>query len=65
MSDPILDAAARKGSAELLILATLADTELHGYDLCRRIAERSDGVLTFRVASTLSGPLSARGSRLD
>ena len=51
MSDPILDAAARKGSAELLILATLADTELHGYDLCRRIAERSGGVLTFRVAS--------------
>jgi len=51
MTDPIADAAARKGSAELLVLATLADTEMHGYDLCRTIAERSDGVLTFRVAS--------------
>jgi DNA-binding PadR family transcriptional regulator len=51
MTDPIADAAARKGSAELLVLATLADAELHGYDLCRAIAERSNGVLTFRVAS--------------
>lgn len=51
MTDPISDAAARKGSAELLILATLDGGELHGYDLCREIAARSDGVLTFRVAS--------------
>jgi DNA-binding PadR family transcriptional regulator len=51
MTDPISDAAARKGSAELLILATLDTGELHGYDLCREISARSGGVLTFRVAS--------------
>lgn len=51
MSDPILDAAARKGSAELLILACLESGELHGYDLSRRIAERSGGLLSFRAAS--------------
>jgi transcriptional regulator len=51
MTDPITDAAARKGSAELLILACLEDREWHGYDLSRQIAERSDGLLTFRAAS--------------
>jgi transcriptional regulator len=51
MTDPLSDAAARKGSADLLILACLESGELHGYDLSRRIAERSDGVLTFRAAS--------------
>jgi transcriptional regulator len=51
MTDPITDAAARKGSAELLILACLESGELHGYDLSRRIAERSEGLLTFRAAS--------------
>ncbi|HET9368888.1 MAG TPA: PadR family transcriptional regulator [Vicinamibacterales bacterium] len=51
MSDPISDAAARKGSAELLILASLEPGELHGYDICRAIAERSEGLLTFRAAS--------------
>jgi PadR family transcriptional regulator PadR len=51
MSDPIVDAAARKGSAEMLILAALEDGELHGYAISRTIAERSDGVLTFRAAS--------------
>jgi|SRR5580693_8264858 PadR family transcriptional regulator PadR len=51
MSDPISDAAARKGSAELLILAALDERDLHGYDVCRAIARRSDGVLSFRAAS--------------
>jgi transcriptional regulator len=51
MTDPITDAAARKGSAELLILACLESGELHGYDLSRQIAERSEGLLTFRAAS--------------
>lgn len=51
MTDPISDAAARKGSAELLILATLDNGELHGYDICREIAAKSGGVLSFRVAS--------------
>ena len=51
MGDPIVEAAARKGSAELLILASLEDGQLHGYDIAREIARKSDGLLTFHVAS--------------
>ena len=51
MGDPLIGAAARKGSAELLILATLEEGQLHGYDIAREIARRSDGLLTFHVAS--------------
>lgn len=51
MGDPIVEAAARKGSAELLILAALEDGQLHGYDIAREIARRSGGLLTFHVAS--------------
>ena len=51
MGDPIIEAAARKGSAELLILAALEDGQLHGYDIAREIGRRSDGLLTFHVAS--------------
>jgi len=50
-SDPISDASARKGSAEVLILAALEAGERHGYDLSREIARRSGGVLTFRATS--------------
>ncbi len=41
----------KKGSAELLVLALLDEDARHGYDLARLIAERSDGVLQFHVAS--------------
>lgn len=51
MGDPIIEAAARKGSAELLILAALEDEQLHGYDIAREIARKSGGLLTFHVAS--------------
>jgi len=51
MGDPISEAAARKGSAELLILSALEDGQLHGYDIAREIGRRSDGLLTFHVAS--------------
>lgn len=51
MGDPIAEAAARKGSAELLILAALEDGQLHGYDIAREIARKSGGLLTFHVAS--------------
>jgi transcriptional regulator len=50
MADP-LDASARKGSAEILILASLEDGQLHGYDIAREIARKSGGLLTFHVAS--------------
>ena len=51
MGDPIVEAAARKGSAELLILSALEDGALHGYDIAREIARKSGGLLTFHVAS--------------
>ena len=51
MGDPISEAAARKGSAELLILSALEDGQLHGYDIAREITRRSGGLLTFHVAS--------------
>ncbi len=51
MADPIEDTAARKGSAEVLILAAIEDGQLHGYDIAREIARRSGGLLTFHVAS--------------
>lgn len=51
MGDPISDAAARKGSAELLILSALEDDPLHGYDIAREITRKSGGLLTFHVAS--------------
>ena len=73
MGDPIAEAAARKGSAEILILAALEDGQLHGYDIAREIARKSGGLLTFHVASLypllykledrdwISGPLGREG----
>lgn len=42
---------AKKGSAELLILALLDTQSLHGYEIGKRIEERSEGTLTFTLAS--------------
>lgn len=41
----------KKGSADLLVLAVVEDQPRHGYDIARRIDERSDGMLRFHVAS--------------
>lgn len=41
----------KRGSAELMILAVLETTPRHGYDIARRIDDRSGGVLRFHVAS--------------
>jgi transcriptional regulator len=35
-----------KGTLPLLVLATLRDGELHGYEIVRRISERSSGAFT-------------------
>ena len=51
MGDPLVESTAKKGSAEVLILASLEDGQLHGYDIAREIARRSGGLLTFHVAS--------------
>jgi transcriptional regulator len=43
--------AAKKGSADLLILALVDEQALHGYDIARQIEERSSGTLRFTLAS--------------
>jgi PadR family transcriptional regulator PadR len=44
-------AEAKKGTAELVVLAFLDDEARHGYELTKLIAERSNGALTFNFAS--------------
>ena len=41
----------RKGSAETLILALLEERDRHGYEIAKLIDDRSDGAITFHVAS--------------
>jgi PadR family transcriptional regulator PadR len=42
---------AKKGSADLLILALVEEQALHGYDIARHIDDRSGGTLRFTLAS--------------
>src|SRR3954447_13726078 len=42
---------AKKGTAELVVLAFLEDHARHGYELTQLIDERSRGALTFNFAS--------------
>jgi PadR family transcriptional regulator, regulatory protein PadR len=49
--DRTLDRELKKGSAELLILASLDGRARHGYDIARRIADESAGAIKFNVAS--------------
>ena len=42
---------AKKGAAELVVLAFLDDESRHGYELTQLIEERSAGALTFNFAS--------------
>jgi PadR family transcriptional regulator PadR len=42
---------AKKGTAELVVLAFLEDEPRHGYELTQLIEERSGGALTFNFAS--------------
>jgi PadR family transcriptional regulator, regulatory protein PadR len=43
--------AAKKGSADLLILALVEDEPLHGYEIAGRLDRGSDGTLRFTLAS--------------
>jgi DNA-binding PadR family transcriptional regulator len=56
-------AEAKKGSAEVLILALVEEQDRHGYDIARLIEERSGGTLTFTLASLYASlyRLEARG----
>jgi transcriptional regulator len=42
---------AKKGSADLLILALVDERALHGYEIARQIDDRSGGTLRFTLAS--------------
>ncbi len=46
-----MDTDLKKGSAELLVLSLLEARPRHGYELCKLIETRSEGVVTFNVAS--------------
>ena len=47
----MLTDALKRGSAEFLILSLLESESRHGYELQKLIESRSDGVLSFHVAS--------------
>ena len=47
----MLDRELKKGSAELLILSLVEAQPRHGYELSKLIEARSNGMLSFRVAS--------------
>ena len=51
MGNPVISKELRKGSADLLILALLEHRPRHGYEIARLIDERSDGALSYHVAS--------------
>ena len=51
MSERATIDSAKKGSADLLILALLEEQDLHGYDISRLLETRSSGTLKFTMAS--------------
>ena len=50
-TDQTDDTTLKKGTAELLILAQLEVRPSHGYEIAQRIEARSDGTVSFHVAS--------------
>jgi PadR family transcriptional regulator PadR len=46
-----IDAQIKRGSAELAILAVLAEAGLHGYEIAKHIEQQTQGVLRFDLAS--------------
>jgi transcriptional regulator len=51
MGTPFLERELKRGSTEVLILAILEQQPRHGYDIGRLIDERSEGTISFHVAS--------------
>ena len=51
MAPTSLERELKRGSTEVLILALLDEQDRHGYDIGRLIDQRSDGAITFHVAS--------------
>lgn len=46
-----IDSRIKRGSGELAILALLDQQPLHGYEISKRIAQASGGILQFNLAS--------------
>jgi DNA-binding PadR family transcriptional regulator len=51
VSETALMREVKKGAAEIVVLSLLEGEDLHGYELVRRIDDRSGGALTFNFAS--------------
>jgi PadR family transcriptional regulator, regulatory protein PadR len=51
MAVNVLSREVKKGSAELLVLALLEDRQRHGYEIGKLIEERSNGAISFQIAS--------------
>jgi DNA-binding PadR family transcriptional regulator len=51
MSTPSFTPEVKKGSAELLVLAMVEERPRHGYEISKLIEARSEGALSFHVAS--------------
>ena len=51
MGTHLLDRELKRGSAELLILALIERRPRHGYEISQLIDERSQGAISFHVAS--------------
>jgi PadR family transcriptional regulator, regulatory protein PadR len=51
MGTTLLERELKRGSAELLILALLEQRQRHGYEIGQLITDRSDGAISFHIAS--------------
>jgi PadR family transcriptional regulator PadR len=51
MSGESDDNARKKGSAELLVLAQIEGRPRHGYEIATEIERRSEGLVSFQIAS--------------
>ena len=51
MASKLLDRELKRGSAELLILALIERRPRHGYEISQLIEQRSEGAISFHVAS--------------
>jgi PadR family transcriptional regulator len=51
MSLNVFSREVKKGSAELMILALLEGRSRHGYEIGKQIEARSQGTITFQIAS--------------
>jgi PadR family transcriptional regulator PadR len=51
MGSASLERELKRGSTEVLILSLIEDRQRHGYEIGRLIEERSDGAISFHIAS--------------